>query len=860
MKLRWWLLAAYLVLLLGSHAVRWRSSPAPPNGPSLTLAAVGGEAPPVRLAYRQWPAGAGPAGAPAAAPLLLLHGSPGSSADFAALAPLLEHRFRLIAPDLPGFGSSSRSVPDYSIRAHAEYAERLLRRLEIGRAHLVGFSMGGGVALELARRAPDAVASLTLLSSIGIQEFELLGSYHINHAIHAAQLAALVGLHEGVPHFGLLDGAMLDRAYARNFFDSDQRPLRGVLESLEAPTLVLHGERDLLVPVAAAREHHRIVPQSELVVLESDHFALFREPRSIAEPLAAFIDRVESGRALDRASAAAERLAAAALPFDPAGLPRASGLTAFVWFVLLALATLVSEDLTCISAGLLAAQGRIGLFTATAACGFGIFVGDLALFAVGRFLGRPWLRRRPLRWFLDEARIEAASAWFRRRGAAVILLSRFTPGMRLTTYFAAGLLRTSPTRFALYFALAVAVWTPILVGASAAIGAPLLDWIAGRPLAATLALPALALALWLLLALVRSLASWRGRRLWIGRLRRWRHWEFWPVWFFYLPVFVYIVGLGLRHRSPTLFTAANPGLPAGGFVGESKRAILERLPAGAVARFALLPGTLPAAARRALVDRFAAEHDLGPPLVLKPDVGERGRGVTIARSWGDIDRYLEGTTADTLVQEFVGGRELGVFYVRLPSEDAGRILSITDKRLISVTGDGRSTLEELILADRRAVCMAPLFLRRHRHRLAEVPADGDEVRLVDVGTHCRGALFLDGKRFATPALTAAIDEIGQGVEGFHFGRFDLRAPSPAALLEGRDIKVLELNGVTSEATHIYDPAFTLPSAYRVLFEQWRLAFEIGAENRRRGVRPASIGTLTGMVRDWIAGWHRPPDG
>ncbi len=850
MKLRWWLLAIYLGLLLASHLVRWSRAEdvaLPAGAEQVLLEDDAGQ--PVRLVFRRW------ADRPNLPTVLLLHGSPGGSRDFAYLAPLLADRFELIAPDLPGFGASERYVPSYSIRAHSAYVERLLRRLDRSTVHVVGFSMGGGVALELFERAPETVDSVTLLASIGVQEFELLGSFHLNRAIHAAQLAGLTFLHEGVPHFGAFDGFMLDRSYARNFFDTDQRPLREALTRLEVPTLILHGESDPLVPAQAAREHHRIVPHSELVMQPTDHFAVFRDPGLLAAPLGDFLERVERGAALTRAAATDKRTAAASRPLDPADLPRATGLTALVWFVLLAIATLVSEDLTCISAGLLVAQGRIGFGFAALACGVGIFVGDLALFAVGRWLGRPWLRRRPLRWFIAEESIDAASDWFRRRGPVVILLSRFAPGMRLPTYFAAGLLRTSALSFAGYFALAVAIWTPILVGVSVVVGAPAVEWIASLPKIASWALPLAIVALCLLVGLARGLATWRGRRLWVSRLRRWRHFEFWPTWLVYLPVGLWILWLGIRHRSLTLFTAVNPAIPESGFVGESKSNILAGLPGDSVARFERLPVDSSRTDRRQRIESFVAEHDLELPVVLKPDAGERGKEVSIASDWATVDAYLERMSADAIVQEYVPGYELGVFYVRTPGEPAGSIFSITDKRLISVTGDGRSTLERLILHDPRAISMAPLFLRRHHARLTEQPHAGEVVQLVDVGTHSLGALFLDGREFATPELAAEIDRIGRGFDGFYFGRFDLRAPTADHFRTGRDIRVLELNGVTSEATHIYDPAHGLLHAYSVLFEQWRLAFEIGAANRARGVRPTSIATLMASVRDWT----REPD-
>jgi hypothetical protein len=88
--------------------------------------------------------------------------------------------------------------------------------------------------------APERVASIVLLSAIGVQEQELLGSYWGNHVLHGAQLGALWLLREGAPHFGVLDQFALDVKYARNFYDSDQRPLRSILQRYKGPMLILH--------------------------------------------------------------------------------------------------------------------------------------------------------------------------------------------------------------------------------------------------------------------------------------------------------------------------------------------------------------------------------------------------------------------------------------------------------------------------------------------------------------------------------------------------------------------------------------------------------------------------------------------
>ena len=207
--------------------------------------------------------------------IVLLLGSPGRKEEFERLAPVVADHARVVVPDLPGFGSSTKRLPDYSFCAHALYVRQLLDHLGVRRAHVLGYSMGGGVALCLLDVAPERVASLTMVSAIGVQEMELTGDYYVNHAVHGAQLAALWAMREGTPHMGLLDDAMLGVPYARNFFDSDQRPLRAILRRITVPTLIVHGIDDPQVPIDVAREHHRLVPQSELLALAGDHFLVF---------------------------------------------------------------------------------------------------------------------------------------------------------------------------------------------------------------------------------------------------------------------------------------------------------------------------------------------------------------------------------------------------------------------------------------------------------------------------------------------------------------------------------------------------------------------------------------------------------
>ncbi|HEY7190017.1 MAG TPA: alpha/beta hydrolase [Vicinamibacterales bacterium] len=292
-RTRWrWPLAAYAIALVASSVIR-DAAPAPaiPAGVQvITLNAVSGRGrspQPVRLAYREY------RGPSERTPVLLLHGSPGSGTMFDGLAPLLAQHRTVLVPDLPGFGFSSAKIPDYSLLAHAHYVHDLLEARGLDRVHVVGFSMGGGVALSLADLDPNRLESLTMVSAIGMQEMELLGEYHINHAIHGLQLAGVWALSHAVPHTGGLDATL---SYARNFFDSDQRPLERALRGIQAPTLFVHGRVDPLVAVEAAIEHARLVPQSELHIIDDDHFMVWEHPGRIAGPVNAFLSRVTIAR------------------------------------------------------------------------------------------------------------------------------------------------------------------------------------------------------------------------------------------------------------------------------------------------------------------------------------------------------------------------------------------------------------------------------------------------------------------------------------------------------------------------------------------------------------------------------------
>ena len=471
----------------------------------------------------------------------------------------------------------------------------------------------------------------------------------------------------------------------------------------------------------------------------------------------------------------------------------------------------------------------------------------------GRLLGRRLLERAPFRWILTAQTLDRSQRWFTAQGARVVLVSRFIPGSRLPLFLAAGILRAPFARVALALFLAGVVWTPLLVGLSAWTGGAVLAHFRSYERVALPAVLAAFAVVFLFVRIVVPLFTWRGRRLLLSRWRRLTLWEFWPVWLFELPVVLHGLGLGLRHRHLTIFTAANPAIPAGGFVerveerhpGQPERsrqpgrrcgcALRRCRPARRPGRSAVLPARGAARGRSGFASRPQARCRRARP--------GRHRGAL-----GRRDGVLSRLCLRLIAQEYVAGEEFGVFYVRHPAQERGRILSITGKRFPVVVGDGRRCLETLILADDRAVCMAQYYLEANLGRLDEIPAAAERVQLVEIGNHCRGTVFLDGREHRTPELEAAIETLARSVEGFHFGRFDLRAPSVDHFRAGLGLKVLELNGVTSEATHIYAPGASLLAAYRTLFEQWRLAFEIGAANVALGASPTGVRALFRLLR------------
>jgi hypothetical protein len=310
------------------------------------------------------------------------------------------------------------------------------------------------------------------------------------------------------------------------------------------------------------------------------------------------------------------------------------------------------------------------------------------------------------------------------------------------------------------------------------------------------------------------------------------------------------IALGLWHGDLSLPTAANPRITTGGLCGESKTAILDLV--DGAARDWIAPYTTVVTGQDDLARALAAAQAAGLalPLVVKPDIGCNGTGVRLVQSEAALAAALAAFPRGVklVLQRLVPFEgEAGIFYMRHPDEAMGRLTSLTLKHAPMVQGDGTSTLRALILADRRHQKLQHLYLARLGARLEEVPARGERVRLVFAGNHCKGSIFRNGAAHVTPALAARIDAIARAMPDFHFGRIDLRYRSLSGLRLGQDFVVIEINGVGSEATHIWDPDTSLREVFRAQFAHYGAAFGIAREMRRRGAKTSGIGA---MWRDW----------
>lgn len=256
--------------------------------------------------------------------VVLIHGITGSSEQWVPVIEALRDRYTLFAPDLLGHGQSAKPRGDYSLGAYASGIRDLLVGLGAEPATIVGHSLGGGIAMQLAYQFPERCGRLVLMSSGGIghdvhpvlRAASLPGSEVVLPLItHERVLRLGESLGRGLRAVGLQAGADIAeglRGYA-SLRDREARAaflhtIRAVIDPLgqrisavdrlylaEAlPSLIIWGAEDRIIPARHGEIAHEAMPGSELELIEdAGHFPQVTHPLRVARRLADFIESTE---------------------------------------------------------------------------------------------------------------------------------------------------------------------------------------------------------------------------------------------------------------------------------------------------------------------------------------------------------------------------------------------------------------------------------------------------------------------------------------------------------------------------------------------------------------------------------------
>lgn len=309
-------------------------------------------------------------------------------------------------------------------------------------------------------------------------------------------------------------------------------------------------------------------------------------------------------------------------------------------------------------------------------------------------------------------------------------------------------------------------------------------------------------------------------------------WEYWSSFMFYAPNIPYAVYLALKAGNFTFFTATNPGIKSSGNGTESKFQTLKLIPEE------LKPKSIFVPVERKVEEVLNQVHNIGIeyPLIAKPDVGFRGVFVKKIYNEEQLIQYIEKHPFDLIVQDFIDlPYECGVFYQKLPHHEKGIISSLTLKSFMSVEGDGIYSISKLIHLDARAKHYVEKLKEINLPIWDTIPENGKIIILSEIGNHGRGTQFINGNEFINASLESIFNGLSKKIPGFFYGRFDIKYNSLEELKEGKNYKFLEVNGIISEPTHMYDAhKGTYFEALKTIRNHWKSIFLIATNNHKNG--------------------------
>lgn len=315
-------------------------------------------------------------------------------------------------------------------------------------------------------------------------------------------------------------------------------------------------------------------------------------------------------------------------------------------------------------------------------------------------------------------------------------------------------------------------------------------------------------------------------------LHKLTNWEYWPFKIVYIPIYFLWAFYAIKSRTIFFFNASNPTIRNGGFFMESKKQIYDLIPQK------YYPKTKLILENSSFEDVLIAKENakISFPLIVKPDIGLRGSAVKKINAIAELKEYHKSANFDYLVQDLIPfPKEIGIFYVRFPNQEKGKITGIVAKEFLIVTGDGKSTIKELLKQNPRFEMQLSSLEKEYKDKLDDVLLKDEKLNLVPYGNHCRGSKFVDASYLISDKLTNVINEMCLQIDGFYFGRMDLMYNSMAELEEGKNFQVVEINGAASEPTHIYDPKHSIFFAWKELARHITYMYKISIANNKNGV-------------------------
>ena len=311
------------------------------------------------------------------------------------------------------------------------------------------------------------------------------------------------------------------------------------------------------------------------------------------------------------------------------------------------------------------------------------------------------------------------------------------------------------------------------------------------------------------------------------------HWEVWhynvkyalisPVWIWY----------SLRARSFYFFTPANPTLTFGGFEGGPKKEIYDHLPKHTYPNSIYIEPSWPL---NRVKDRMV-ESQLIFPVAVKPNVGMMGLMFRKIDNVDDLAVYHQTMTVTYILQELINYPiEVSVFYHRSPDSLKGTITGFVRKEALEVTGDGTSTLQQLMKALESRPSFKPHeWKKKHRLRLQQVIPAGKIFKLAWVANLSRGGKMVNIEDQKNEKLLKVFDDLSLYSNNLYYGRYDIKCTSVEDLKEGKNFSILEFNGTGAEPHHMYGNGNNLFQAFKIIGYHWRVLFNIARYHHKKGV-------------------------